>query len=178
MAVPCIILMGVSGTGKTSVGMALARALNAKFLDGDDLHPRENILKMAAGQALNDEDRLPWLTRISDVIFSLGQKNEAGVLVCSALKKRYRDTLRAGYAHVRFIWLQGDYQFVLNRMRQRQGHFMPEALLQSQFATLEVPGEEEGDVIPVDISPALSHIVSHCISLVSAAPAQMTKVAS
>lgn len=178
MAAQCIIVMGVSGTGKTSVGMALAQALNAKFIDGDDLHPRDNILKMAAGQALNDDDRIPWLTRISDVIFSLGQKNESGVLVCSALKKHYRDRLRAGNTHVRFIWLQGDYHFVLSRMQKRQGHFMPEALLQSQFATLEIPGEEECDVIPVDISPAISHIVSHCVSMVSTAPVQVTGMAS
>ena len=87
MAGQCIILMGVSGTGKSTVGQALAHALGAKFIDGDDLHPRNNIVKMATSQPLNDEDRQPWLTRIADVIFSLEQKNESGVLVCSALKK-------------------------------------------------------------------------------------------
>lgn len=86
MAGQCVILMGVSGTGKSTVGLALAQAMQAKFIDGDDLHPRQNISKMASGQALNDDDRLPWLERISDVIYSLEQKNESGVLVCSALK--------------------------------------------------------------------------------------------
>lgn len=165
MAGQCIIVMGVSGTGKSSVGMALAQGLGTKFIDGDDLHPRQNIIKMAAGQALNDEDRLPWLGRISDVIFSLEQKNESAVLVCSALKKRYRDHLRAGNKQVYFIWLNGDYECVLARMKRRQGHFMPEALLQSQFAALEIPDHEEHDVIPVDIAPALAAVVSHCVSL-------------
>ena len=129
MAGQCIILMGVSGTGKSTVGQALAHALGAKFIDGDDLHPRNNIVKMATSQPLNDEDRQPWLTRIADVIFSLEQKNESGVLVCSALKKRYRDRLREGNAKLRFLWLTGDYDCILQRMRQRKGHFMPEALL-------------------------------------------------
>ena len=107
MAGQCVILMGVSGTGKSTVGLALAQAMQAKFIDGDDLHPRQNIRKMASGEALNDDDRLPWLERISDVIFSLEQKNESGVLVCSALKKRYRDQLRHGNNNVRFLWLKG-----------------------------------------------------------------------
>ena len=136
MAGQCIILMGVSGTGKTTVGQALAQALGAKFIDGDDLHPRQNIIKMAASQPLDDDDRQPWLERIADVIFSLEQKNESGVLVCSALKKRYRDRLREGSGNLRFLWLTGDYKCILQRMQQRKGHFMPEALLRSQFAAL------------------------------------------
>ncbi len=134
MAGQCIILMGVSGTGKTTVGQALAQALGAKFIDGDDLHPRQNIVKMAASQPLDDDDRRPWLERIADVIFSPEQKNESGVLVCSALKKRYRDRLREGSDNLRFLWLTGDYECILQRMQQRKGHFMPEALLRSQFA--------------------------------------------
>lgn len=171
MAGQCIIVMGVSGTGKSSVGTALANALQAKFIDGDDLHPRQNITKMASGQALNDDDRLPWLGRLSDVIFSLEQKNESGVLVCSALKKSYRDRLREGNQNVHFIWLNGDYDCVLDRIKRRKGHFMPEALLKSQFAALEAPGAEERDVIPVDISPALSTIVTRCVSLLQPTPA-------
>lgn len=165
MAGQCVILMGVSGTGKSTVGLALAQAMRAKFIDGDDLHPRQNIRKMASGQALNDDDRHPWLERISDVIFSLEQKNESGVLVCSALKKRYRDQLRQGNSNVRFLWLKGDYACVLDRMRQRQGHFMPEALLQSQFAALELPAEDEVDIIAVDIAPPVDTIVSQSLSL-------------
>lgn len=165
MAGQCVILMGVSGTGKSTVGLALAQAMQAKFIDGDDLHPRHNIRKMASGQALNDDDRLPWLERISDVIFSLEQKNESGVLVCSALKKRYRDQLRLGNNNVRFLWLKGDYACVLDRMSKRKGHFMPEALLQSQFAALELPAEDETDIIAVDIAPPVATLVSQSLSL-------------
>ena len=165
MAGQFVILMGVSGTGKSTVGLALAQAMRAKFIDGDDLHPRQNIRKMASGQALNDDDRHPWLERISDVIFSLEQKNESGVLVCSALKKRYRDQLRHGNSNVRFLWLKGEYSCVLDRMRQRQGHFMPEALLQSQFAALELPTEDEVDIIAVDIAPPVDVIVTQSLSL-------------
>lgn len=167
MAGQCVILMGVSGTGKSTVGEALARAIQAKFIDGDDLHPRQNISKMASGQALSDDDRLPWLGRISDVIFSIEQKNESGVLVCSALKKRYRDLLRTGNNNVRFVWLKGDYDVVLNRMRQRKGHFMPEALLKSQFAALEAPGHDEPDIIQVDITPTVDLIVSRSLALLA-----------
>ena len=134
MAGQCIILMGVSGTGKSTVGQALAHALGAKFIDGDDLHPRNNIVKMATSQPLNDEDRQPWLTRIADVIFSLEQKNESGVLVCSALKKRYRDRLREGNAKLRFLWLTGDYDCILQRMRQRKG-----ILCQKRYCVASLP---------------------------------------
>lgn len=164
MAGQCIIVMGVSGTGKSTVGLALSRALEAKFIDGDDLHPRHNIDKMAAGQALDDTDRQPWLGRLSDVIYSLEQKNETGVLVCSALKKRYRDRLRAGNQNVRFLWLHGDFDQVMARMRQRKGHFMPETLLQSQFSALESPGLDEPDVMAVDIAPPVDNIVSQCVN--------------
>ncbi|WP_045859979.1 gluconokinase [Raoultella terrigena] len=172
MAGQCIILMGVSGTGKTTVGQALALALGAKFIDGDDLHPRQNIVKMAASQPLNDEDRGPWLERIADVIFSLEQKNESGVLVCSALKKRYRDrlregsgNLREGSGNLRFLWLTGEYECILQRMQQRKGHFMPEALLRSQFAALEAPDDSERDILAVDIAPDVASIVAQSLNL-------------
>ncbi|CFR03271.1 gluconokinase [Yersinia kristensenii] len=164
MSGKCIIVMGVSGTGKSCVGQALALALNAKFIDGDDLHPRANIQKMASGQPLNDSDRAPWLERLSDVAYSLQQKNEVGFLVCSALKKQYRDRLREGNQSIRFLWLTGDYDLVLSRMQQRAGHFMPESLLKSQFATLETPDAREPDIIPIDISPDIAGVVEHCIA--------------
>lgn len=164
MAGQSIIIMGVSGTGKSTVGLALSRALNAKFIDGDDLHPRHNIDKMASGQALDDTDRQPWLGRLSDVIYSIEKKNEIGVLVCSALKKSYRDQLRAGNQHVHFVWLHGQFGMVMERMHQREGHFMPESLLQSQFSILEAPGPDEPDVIAVDITPSVDNIVSLCIT--------------
>lgn len=172
MAELCIILMGVSGTGKTTVGLALSQAIGAKFIDGDDLHPRQNIVKMASGQPLEDSDRLPWLDRIGDVIFSLGQKNESGILVCSALKKRYRDQLRQGNPALRFLWLTGDYNCILQRMQQRKGHFMPEALLQSQFAALEAPDESEPDIVAVDIAPDVTQIVGQALALLNPQPLQ------
>ncbi len=172
MAGQCIILMGVSGTGKTTVGQALAQALGAKFIDGDDLHPRQNIVKMAASQPLDDDDRRPWLERIADVIFSLEQKNESGVLVCSALKKRYRDQLREGNPRLRFLWLTGDYDCILQRMQARKGHFMPEALLRSQFAALEAPDANEPDIQPVDVSSDVSTIVARSLTLLAHQPLQ------
>lgn len=96
MAGKCIIVMGVCGSGKSSIGLKVANALGAKFIDGDDLHPRANIQKMAAGNPLNDEDRAPWLERIRDAAYSLERKNELGVIVCSALKKQYRDQIPRG----------------------------------------------------------------------------------
>ncbi|VFS71406.1 Thermoresistant gluconokinase [Kluyvera cryocrescens] len=156
MAGQCIILMGVSGTGKTTVGLALSQALGAKFIDGDDLHPRQNIIKMAAGQPLEDSDRQPWLERIGDVIFSLGQKNESGVLVCSALKKHYRDQLREGNPCLRFLWLTGDYDCILQRMQARKGTLCRKRCSRSQFAALEAPDANEPDIQPVDVSSDVS----------------------
>ncbi|MGB5446909.1 MAG: gluconokinase [Psychromonas sp.] len=161
----CFIIMGVSSTGKSSVGAAFAKAIQAKFIDGDDLHPKANVIKMASGQPLNDEDRSPWLERIRDAAFSLEKKNENGVIVCSALKKKYRDMICDGNDNVTFIFLNGEFDLVLERMKNRQGHFMPTELLQSQFNTLEVPGEDESNVISVDIEGSFDEVVSRCIAV-------------
>ncbi|MGK4329189.1 gluconokinase [Lonsdalea quercina] len=166
MAGQSFILMGVSSTGKSSVGEALARAIGAKFIDGDDLHPRNNILKMAGGDPLNDDDRAPWLERIRDAAFSLERKNETGVIVCSALKKQYRDQIRSGNEHVTFIHLSGSFELVLARMMAREGHFMPAALLKSQFDTLEVPGNDEPDVVTVSIDGSFDDVVKRCVMAV------------
>ncbi|MBE2894420.1 gluconokinase [Spirabiliibacterium falconis] len=145
-----IILMGVSGTGKSSLGQAVANELTLKFIDGDDLHPRANILKMAQGTPLNDADRTPWLERINDAAFSLIAKNEVGIIVCSALKKVYRDRIRQDNDKLCFVYLDGDFDLILARMRARKGHFMKDDMLKSQFATLEEPSGED-DVLPVSI---------------------------
>lgn len=160
------ILMGVSSTGKTSVGTAVAQKLGLKLIDGDDLHPRANIVKMASGTPLNDDDRRPWLERINDAAFSLEQKSEKGIIVCSALKKKYRDQIRAGNADVKFLFLNGSFKLVLERMKQRKGHFMKPEMLQSQFNTLEIPQADEPDVIFIDIDGSFEEVVERCVEAV------------
>ncbi|MEG9489553.1 gluconokinase [Mannheimia indoligenes] len=160
------ILMGVSSTGKTSVGTAVAQKLGLKLIDGDDLHPRANIVKMASGTPLNDDDRRPWLERINDAAFSLEQKSEKGIIVCSALKKKYRDQIREGNADVKFLFLNGSFELVLERMKQRKGHFMKPEMLQSQFNTLEIPQADEPDVIFIDIDGSFEEVVERCVEAV------------
>ncbi|QLD33907.1 gluconokinase [Mannheimia varigena] len=160
------ILMGVSSTGKTSVGTAVAQKLGLKLIDGDDLHPRANIVKMASGTPLNDDDRRPWLERINDAAFSLEQKSEKGIIVCSALKKKYRDQIREGNADVKFLFLNGSFELVLERMKQRKGHFMKPEMLQSQFNTLEIPQADEPDVIFIDIDGSFEEVVERCVGAV------------
>lgn len=157
------IFMGVSSTGKTTVGQEVARRLNIKLIDGDDLHPRANILKMSSGQPLNDDDRYPWLERINDAAFSIEHKSEVGIIVCSALKKKYRDQIRQGNNQVKFIFLHSSFELILERMQQRKGHFMKAEMLKSQFATLEVPQADEPDVIHIDISGSFEDVVNACI---------------
>ncbi|MBR0572878.1 MULTISPECIES: gluconokinase [Pasteurellaceae] len=156
--------MGVSSTGKTSVGTAVARQLGLKLIDGDDLHPRANIIKMGQGQPLNDQDRAPWLERIRDAAFSLEQKSEKGIIICSALKKQYRDLIRDGNQNVKFIFLSGSFDLILERMQQREGHFMKTDMLKSQFATLEVPQADEDDVFHISIDCIFEEVVENCIA--------------
>ncbi|MDD0824318.1 gluconokinase [Mannheimia sp. AT1] len=160
------ILMGVSSTGKTTVGTAIAQQLGLKLIDGDDLHPRANIIKMGSGTPLNDDDRMPWLERINDAAFSLEQKSEQGIIVCSALKKKYRDQIRQGNADVRFIFLHGSFELVLERMKQRKGHYMKTEMLQSQFDTLEIPQADEADVIFIDIDGSFNEVVDRCVQAI------------
>ncbi|ADZ44233.1 TPA: gluconokinase [Yersinia enterocolitica] len=163
MAGRSIIVMGVSGSGKTTVGEAVARRIHAKFIDGDDLHPRANIQKMGSGHPLNDEDRMPWLERLSDAAYSLHHKNESGIIVCSALKRRYRDRLREGNPEMAFLYLKGSFDVIMERLKARSGHFMPTDLLKSQFEALEEPGSEEPDVICVDIDADIDEVVQRCV---------------
>ncbi|MBP2845151.1 gluconokinase [Dickeya oryzae] len=163
-----IILMGVSGSGKSSVGALLAQAIHARFIDGDDLHPRTNIQKMASGQPLNDDDRAPWLERLNDAAYSLLHKNETGIIVCSALKRRYRDRLRDGNDGMVFLYLKGSFDVILQRHQARAGHFMPTGLLQSQFDALEEPDETEADVITVDINGPMDQVVARCVEALCA----------
>jgi gluconokinase len=135
--------MGVSGSGKSTVGAALAQRLGVPFVDADSLHPPANIAKMAAGQPLDDEDRHPWLERIGDW---LADHRGGGVVSCSALKRGYRNQLRAHCPQVRFLHLSGSADVIGRRLAARAGHFMPAALLRSQLDTLEPLGTDEAGV--------------------------------
>jgi gluconokinase len=136
-----LVVMGVSGSGKTTVGRSLASRLGWDFYDADDLHPPENIAKMAAGIPLGDEDRSPWLAALHDLIASCLARHASGALACSALKERYRQTLVAGNPGAEIVYLKGSYDLVLPRINERNGHYMRAELLKSQFEDLEEPVE-------------------------------------
>jgi gluconokinase len=138
---PVLVLMGVTGSGKSTVGGLLAGRLGWDFGEGDDLHPRENVDKMASGRPLTDEDRRPWLRRIRAWIDGHIANGEPGIITCSALKRGYRDILRN--EHVVFVHLAGSRDQLGSRMTARQGHFMPASLLDSQLADLEPPDPDE-----------------------------------
>ncbi|MEV4688896.1 gluconokinase [Microbacterium sp. LWH3-1.2] len=148
---PILVLMGPSGTGKSTVGAMLSGRLGWPFQEGDDLHPAANVDKMRRGHALTDEDRIPWLELVAAWIDERRAAGEPGIVTCSALKRSYRDILRR--EDVTFVNFTGDAAVVRDRMMRRQGHFMPPALLDSQFATLEPPGPDE-QAIDVDIALA------------------------
>lgn len=153
---PCMVLMGVAGCGKSSVGAALATRIGAVYFDGDDLHPAENIAKMSKGIPLDDADRWPWLTRVGE---ALAAGTGPTIIGCSALKRAYRTHIaRTAGEPVTFIHLAGTRAVIEKRMKERQGHFMPPALLDSQFAALEPPGADE-NAISVDIDQPLEAVV-------------------
>ena len=150
-----LVIMGVSGSGKTTIGQLLSAELICSFIDGDDFHPPVNIKKMSSGEALTDEERWPWLEILTDKIQEHIQQEQSMVLACSALKKSYREILCVERELVQFIYLKGNYATIVRRMQSRENHFMTKSLLQSQFATLEEPE----DAIVVDISPSPSEIL-------------------
>ena len=135
--------MGVSGSGKTTIGRALARRLGWLFQEGDDLHPPENVAKMKAGHPLDDEDRAPWLAAVASRIDQWRDYGKCGVVACSALKRRYRDIIIGDRPDVRLVYLEGSRELIGERVRARRGHFMPASLLDSQFAVLEPPAPDE-----------------------------------
>jgi carbohydrate kinase (thermoresistant glucokinase family) len=149
------VIMGVSGTGKTTIGKLLAKQLSVPFIDADDFHPKSNVDKMKSGVPLNDDDRLPWLLNLRKEIESHNSSNGA-VLACSALKKKYREILSKRISdEVRFVWLMGDKKTILNRMNQRDNHYMPSSLLDSQFDALEEPSADEAITVEINATPDL-----------------------
>ncbi|MGH7995298.1 MAG: gluconokinase [Opitutaceae bacterium] len=134
-----IVVMGVSGSGKTTVGALLARELGWSFRDADQFHPPENVARMSAGVPLTDEDRAPWLAAIRRYIDECLERLRPAVVTCSALRENYRRTIAADPEHVKFVFLRGDYALILERLRERTGHFMKAPMLRSQFDALEPP---------------------------------------
>ena len=159
---PIVIVMGVSGSGKTTVAVMLAGALGVDFLEGDDLHPRSNVEKMKSGTPLTDADRLPWLQAIARQIDDWRSQGKSGVVTCSALKRAYRHILIGERLEVRLVYLRGSYELIHQRMAARHEHFMPVGLLQSQFATLEEPGADERPIV-VDVAGSPPDIVAEII---------------
>jgi gluconokinase len=153
-----VVVMGVSGAGKSTVAALLAAALGCQFQEGDDLHPRENVEKMHSGIPLTDADRMPWLHKIADEIDGWRTRGECGVMTCSALKRSYRDIIIGDRGDVVLVYLKGSHELIRRRMIARHEHFMPVALLDSQFATLEEPTPDEHPIIldiggnPADIA--------------------------
>jgi gluconokinase len=151
---PVLLVTGVSGSGKTTIGSLLAGRLGWEYAEADAFHPAANIEKMAAGHPLTDADRWPWLDAIGAWIDATGAKGRPGVVTSSALKRVYRDRLRAGRPHVRLIYLEADRDVVARRLTARNGHFFPPALLDTQFADLEPPADDENPVrVQVDKPP-------------------------
>jgi gluconokinase len=154
-----LIVMGVSGCGKTTIGRAVAAVLGWSFIEGDDLHPEANVKKMAHGIPLDDADREPWLQAIRDTIDSFVRRRESVVISCSALKQGYRDFLAAGRGEVVFVYLKGSFELMRERLLRRKGHYMPVDLLVSQFDALEEPA----DAIVVDVNQEPETIVRHIV---------------
>jgi gluconokinase len=164
---PLIVVMGVAGSGKTTIASGLAEQLGVPFVEGDSLHPAANVKKMAGGIPLTDADRWPWLEAIGERMEVERATGHGVVVSCSALKRAYRDALRKQvHGSVQFVLLDGSRELISERMKKRKGHFMPPALLDSQFATLEKPAPDEQAVV-LDIShpiPALLTEAAHAVA--------------
>ena len=159
----CIIVMGVCASGKSTIGQKLAIQLKAKFIDADDLHPKKNIIKMAGGQPLDDNDRFPWLERVREAVSDAKNNNEVCFIACSALKKKYRDQIRSGNKNTVFIYLEATQKIIISRMELRKGHFMKSDLVSSQFDALQSPIDEQ-NVLLISIEQYQDSIIKQAIS--------------
>jgi carbohydrate kinase (thermoresistant glucokinase family) len=162
-----LIVMGVSGVGKSTVAEALAQKLGWKFQEGDDLHPPTNVQKMHAGIPLTDADRAPWLAAIKHWIDARIEAREPGLVTCSALKRRYRDTLIDGRANVRILYLHSDESTIEDRIKHRTGHFMPASMLESQLRTLEEPAQDEHPII-IEVAGTVEETVAASLRALNA----------
>jgi gluconokinase len=159
---PIVVVMGVSGSGKTTIGALLAGQLGWLYAEADDFHPRSNVEKMAAGHPLTDEDRRPWLEAIGRWIDERRAAGEPGVVTCSALKRSYRDVLRKDRPEVRVVYLDGSHDLIASRLVARHGHFFAADMLDSQFADLEPPAPDE-DVLSVPIDGTPPDVVARIV---------------
>ena len=160
-----LLLMGVSGVGKTTTGQRLARTLGWRFRDADEFHPPENIAKMSQGEPLTDEDRWPWLAAIGTWLDERRADGGKAIVTCSALRRTYRDRLLVGRPEVKLVFLKGSKALIADRLSRRSGHFMPPMLLDSQFSTLEEPRREERALV-VDVSLPPNRVVAHIVRFV------------
>ena len=162
VAAPTVVVMGVSGSGKSTIGALVADALRVPFVDGDSLHPRANIVKMAAGTPLDDDDRAPWLAEVGRRLAEARGRGDGLVIACSALKRRYRAAILAVAPRTVFLHLHGSRDTLTRRLEGRSGHFMPAALLDSQLATLEPLDTDEPGLV-VDIHGPVDAVVKTAI---------------
>ena len=158
-----LVVMGVSGSGKSSVAAGIAQALRLHFIDGDGQHSAESVARMKAGTPLRDQDRWPWLERIGRRLADEAQWPRGVVIACSALRRAYRDRIRAGAPGVHFVFLDGPAEVIRSRMAGRSGHYMPESLLASQLQTLEAPGQDETDVLRLGIELPVSAVIDAAV---------------
>lgn len=165
MTTTCLVVMGVSGSGKSTVARLLANELDRVFAEADEFHPAANIAKMESGVPLTDRDREPWLRSLRDWISEQDAAGRSTVVTCSALRRAYRDVLREATARVVFVHLHGSRELIAGRLSGRTGHFMPPSLLDSQFAALEPLGEDE-DGITVDVASSPAEIAAAVIDTV------------
>jgi carbohydrate kinase (thermoresistant glucokinase family) len=157
-----LVIMGVSGSGKSTIAELLSRELGWTFHDGDEFHPASNVAKMHGGTPLTDDDRWPWLRAIAAWIDAKRDAHEHGIVTCSALKRSYRDILIGDRADVGLVYLKGDEALIAQRLSKRSGHFMPKGLLQSQFQTLQEPGPDEHPIV-ASIAPTPEEITANIL---------------
>jgi gluconokinase/shikimate kinase len=164
-----LVLMGVSGCGKTTVAAILAGRLGWSFEEGDALHPQANVDKMSAGHPLTDDDRAPWLAQVADWVEACLDAGQDGVITCSALKRSYRALINRRGSGVEFVYLAGSRELIAERLTSRHGHFMPPALLQSQFADLQEPADDE-PAIRVEVGPPPAEIADRIVAMLGLTP--------